>query len=86
MSYTDSFACCSAMLLAKDVVRMQPTADMPACMHQAPLWHLHALCNILGVGLHTTRVDGVQPAEWPAKANSDVYLKLHYDGEHYAMA
>ena len=73
------------MLLAKDVVRMQPLTNMPAYMHQAPLWHLHALCDTLGVGLHTTRVDGMQPTDWPAKAQCDVVLKLNFDGQHYVM-
>ena len=27
---------------------------------KGPLWHLHAPCDLLGVGLHKVRTDGVQ--------------------------
>lgn len=79
--------CCSeGTTLAKDVLRMQPVTGMPKYIYQAPLWHMHALCDLLGVGLTTLRTDDVQPKVWPAHTEASNSIHLTYDGQHYMLA
>ena len=65
---------------------MQPVGGMPICLYQPPLWHLHTLCDLLGVGLHTLRTDGVQPEVWPASTEANTKICMNYDGQDYKMA
>ena len=40
-------SCSDGRLMAQDILRMSPGADMPQCMQAVPQWHLTALRQIM---------------------------------------
>ena len=81
----DNVLCSEDKLLAKDVLRLSPDADMPFCIYHLQPWQLTALCSNLGVNLCCYQASPKKVHAQLANTNTAMTVKMQYNGDTYTV-